>query len=135
MRALATQDDCRMFLLIPFLPAPALSSGADDLVWIRVCAALRRIRTVGKELSASHALGNGITINRRGSRGCEPASISAIRARSLAADNGADFRAAPIDYRETPRICSETRPRYASRIAIKKLSRFGQEQRPLFLFV
>lgn len=69
MRAPARKDDCvdRMFLLIPFFPRHA-----DDLVWIRVWAALRCIRTVGKELVTSHALGNGITINRRESRrGCE----------------------------------------------------------------
>lgn len=140
----------RMFLLIPFFPRHA-----DDLVWIRVWAALRCIRTVGKELVTSHALGNGITINRRESRrGCE----SSTRWMDIRERNRVRNRAEPRRKRATPFFYPSIRPsirpsifsfftlslshrlsRNSPRtrqcksrdIAIKKLSRSSREQRPL----
>lgn len=138
----------RMFLLIPFFPRHA-----DDLVWIRVWAALRCIRTVGKELVTSHALGNGITINRRESRrGCESSTRwmdirerNRVRNRAEEETSHAIFRPSvhpsvrvflfilrsPIDYRETRLADTPTRQCKLGDIAIKKLSRSSREQRPL----
>lgn len=86
-----------MFLLIPFFP-PSVRRVAVDLVWIRVRRITVHSHATQRELVASHALGNGITINRQESRGCEPVNLPVFYKLPRKRVN---FHASPIDYRET----------------------------------